>query len=206
MRIDPSVTPMPAIYQFLISAVVPRPIAFVSTRGADGSTNLAPFSFFTALSSQPPMLGIAIVDRGEDVKDTLRNIRETHEFVVNVVNEPLLQAMVRTSGEWPASTSEFDVAHLTPASSERVMAPYVKESPLQLECRLHREIPIGSSTFIVGEIVLARASDDVLHDGRVDPRKLAPVGRLGGELYSLLREVRSVPRPRVSRTSGEAEG
>lgn len=206
MLLDPARVPGPEMYRFLISAVVPRPIAFVSTRGASGATNLAPFSYFNAISSVPPLLGIAIVDRPGDEKDTLRNIRETGEFVVNLVCEPMLPAMAKTAGEWPRGTSEFEVAGLTAVPSERVAAPSVGESPVQLECRLHREIPLGNSILVVGEILLARVSDDVLTEGRVDPLKLLPVGRLGGEHYSLMREVVKEPRPRVSRATGSPLG
>jgi flavin reductase (DIM6/NTAB) family NADH-FMN oxidoreductase RutF len=206
MQIDPQALAPAEIYRFLISAVVPRPIAFVSTRDAAGALNLAPFSYFTAISSAPPLVGIAITDREGDPKDTLRNIRETGEWVINVVSESILPAMVRTAGEWPPGTSEFEVSGLTPAPSERVAAPYVRESPLQLECRLHREIPLGNSFFVVGEVVFARADDAVVRDGRVDPTLLAAVGRLGGELYAPLREVARVPRPRVSRATGEVSG
>ena len=190
-------------YRFLISAVVPRPIAWVSTRGADGVANLAPFSYFTALSSAPPLVGIAVQDRDGDPKDTLRNIRETGEWVINVVDEPRLAAMVATAGDWPRGTSEFGVAGLTPAPAERVKAPRVAESPLQLECRLHREVPLGNCVFVVGEVLLARVDDRVLVEGKVDPARLAAVGRLGGEFYAPLREVARVPRPKVSRATGE---
>lgn len=206
MLLDPARVPGPEMYRFLISAVVPRPIAFVSTRSAEGGVNLAPFSYFNAISSVPPLVGIAIVDRPGDEKDTLRNIRETGEFVVNLVAEPMLPAMARAAGEWPRGTNEFEVAGLTPAPSERVAPPGVLESPVQLECRLHREIALGNSFLVVGEIVLARVRDDVMVEGRVDPEKLRPVGRLGGEYYSLLREVVKEPRPRVSRATGSPLG
>jgi len=206
MHLDPTRVPGPEMYRFLISAVVPRPIAFVSTRASGGGVNLAPFSYFNAISSVPPMVGIAIVGRPGDEKDTLQNIRETGEFVVNLVCEPMLAAMARTAGEWPRGTDEFEVAGLTPAPSERVTPPYVRESPVQLECRLHREIPLGNSILVVGEIVFARVDDAVLTEGRVDPLKLLPVGRLGGENYSLMREVVKEPRPRVSRATGSPLG
>ncbi|MFN8587393.1 MAG: flavin reductase family protein [Candidatus Eisenbacteria bacterium] len=203
MRLDPSDVALPQMYSFLTSAVIPRPIAFVSTRAADGRLNLAPFSYFMALSSAPPLVGIAVVDRTGDPKDTLRNIRETGEFVINAVPEDLLPAMVQTAGEWPSDVSEFEMAGLTPAPSERVAAPSVKESPLQLECRLHREIALGNSVFVVGEVVLARVDDAIVTDGRVDATKLKPVGRLGGEFYMPFREIAKVPRPRISRSSGQ---
>ena len=207
MILDPAQLPKIDVYRVLISAVVPRPIAFVSTIAADGSTNLAPFSYFNAISSDPPLIGIAIADRGpDDPKDTLRNIRESREFVVNLVSESILDAMVETAGEWPRSVSEFGPSKLTPMKSERVRAPYVAESPLQLECRLHQELRLGNSFLVVGEVVLVRVADDVLTNGRIDPAKLAPVGRLGGELYAGLGEVVKRGRPKVSRTTGELDG
>ena len=206
MDLDPRAVPGSDTYRFLITAVVPRPIAFVSTRAADGRTNLAPFSYFNAIASVPPLIGIAINDRAGDPKDTLRNIQESGEFVVNVVSEPLLDRMVQTAGEWPRATSEFTPSGLTEAPAERVKAPRVAESPLHLECVLHREIPLGNSVLVVGEVVWAHVDDGMLTDGRIDPIKLAPVGRLGGELYSLMREVAKRPRPRVSRATGEPTG
>lgn len=203
MLIDPRQYPGPELYRLLISAVVPRPIAWVSTRSASGLLNLAPYSFFNAITSEPPILMIAINDRAGDPKDTLRNIRETREFVVNVVNAAMLEPMVRTAGEWPAGTSEFEKAGLTSGTAQRVGAPTVKGAPIQLECMLHREVEIGKSFVVFGEVVFASLDDSVLTDGRIDPVKLDPVGRLGGESYALTRDIVKVPRPRVSRATGE---
>jgi flavin reductase (DIM6/NTAB) family NADH-FMN oxidoreductase RutF len=201
--VDPATFTSDAMYRLMTSVVVPRPIAFVSTRGASGQRNLAPFSYFNAISSSPPLIGITFSERADDPKDTLRNIRETGEFVVNLVSEPLLGAMAKTAGEWPRGVDEFEVAGLEPAPARRVQAPRVAESPIHLECRLFREIALGNGVLVVGEIVLAEISDDVMTDGRVDPLKLKAVGRLSGEFYSLMREVVKAPRPRVSRATGE---
>jgi flavin reductase (DIM6/NTAB) family NADH-FMN oxidoreductase RutF len=206
MIFDPRTHQRTDVYRFLISAVIPRPIALVSTRSAAGGTNVAPFSYFIAISSEPPLIAIAVSDRAGDQKDTLRNIRETQEFVVNVVSESMLDAMVRSAGEWPREMSEFGQAPFTPAASERVQAPYVTESPLQLECTLHREIPLGNSFLVVGEVVLGRVRDEMLTEGRVDPAKLAPVGRLGGEYYAPLGPVMKRARPKVSRATGDMAG
>ena len=206
MILDPRTLERREVYRFLIAAVVPRPIAFVSTISGDGVTNLAPFSYFNVIASEPPLVGIAVNDRPDDPKDTLRNVRETGEFVVNVVSEPLLDAMVQTAGEWPRGTSEFGLSGLTPVPSGRVRPPYVAQSPLQLECRLYREVQLGESFLVVGEVVLARVSDDVLTDGYVDAAKLAPVGRLGGEFYAPLGPILKRPRPKVSRGTGRSDG
>lgn len=206
MIFDPKAHPKNEVYRFLISAVVPRPVAWVSSIGADGGVNLAPFSYFNAIASEPPLITISIDDRVGDAKDTLRNIREVKEFVVNIVSEPLLDAMIQTSGEWPRGTGEFALAGVTPAASERVKPPYVAESPLQLECVLHREIHLGNGFLVVGEVVFARARDEVLTEGRVDPEKLKPIGRLGGEFYAPLGPILRRRRPRVSRVTGEVTG
>ena len=204
MIVDPSEVTANVMYRLLTSVVIPRPIAFVSTVSADGRRNLAPFSYFNVISSAPPLIGIAFSDRADDPKDSLRNIRETGEFVVNLVTEPLLEAMARTAGEWPRETDEFEIAGLKAEPARRVRAPRVAESPMHLECRLFREMTLGNAQFVVGEVLLVEVGDDALTEGRVDPMKLRAVGRLSGESYSLMREVVDARRPRVSRTGGEA--
>jgi len=199
---DPAAVSSGAMYRFLIGVVVPRPIAFISTLGASGRRNLAPFSFFNAISSVPPLVGVSFSDRADDPKDTLRNIRETGEFVINVVTDPMLEAMVHTAGEWPRDADEFEIAKLGAEPARRVKAPRVAESPVHLECRLHREIPLGNSVFVVGEVLLAEARDDLIVDGRVDPERLLPVGRLGGDSYTRLGEVVHVARPKAERHPG----
>lgn len=197
MILDPAELTPGAIYRFMIGAIVPRPIAFVSSIGPGGRLNLAPFSYFIPITNRPPLLGISINLRAGLPKDTLRNIRDVGEFVVNVVNETLAQRMVQTSGDWPEEVSEFEITGLTAIASELVKAPRVAESPIQLECRLHREIDFGDTTFVVGEIVRAHVADEILTDGRIDPEKLHPVGRLGGDGYSVVRDVLHMPRPKV---------
>lgn len=199
MRLDPSTVPHAAMYQFMISVIVPRPVAFVSTLDREGHRNAAPFSFFCGLTSQPPLLGVSIQRREGRPKDTLRNIRETGEFVVNVVDETLAPQMVQCSGEWPAEVDEVAIAGLTTAPSERVKPPRIVEAPVSLECRLHQEVDLGSTSFVIGVILYAHVRDEVLTDGRVDPRKLKPIGRLGGDGYCYVHELFHIPRPRVPR-------
>ena len=194
---DPSRMTAREIYRFMIDAIVPRPIAFVSTRGPGGGFNVAPFSYFNAITSDPPLIGISINRRKGQPKDTLRNIEDTGEFVVNVVPESLLAQMVRASGDWPADADEFELTGLTPAPAETVRAPRVAEAPVHLECRLHRLIEFGSTTLVVGEIVHARADERVVTGGRIDPEKLRPVGRLGGDGYAIVHEVVHQARPRA---------
>lgn len=197
MIFDPQALSPSAMYRFMISAIIPRPIAFVSTVDAGGHTNVAPFSYFAPLTDRPPLLGVSISRRGGEPKDTVRNIRATGDFVVNIVNEPVLKRMVHASGDWPPEVSEFDLTGLTPVRSERVKSPRVGECPVAFECRLHREVELGEAFLMIGEILLAHAADDVLTGGRVDPLKLRAIGRLGGDAFTIVREVILEPRPRV---------
>jgi len=203
--IDPAQLSRREIYRFMIDSILPRPIAFVSTRGADGSFNVAPFSFFNAISSEPPLVSIAINLRKGQPKDTLRNVQDTGEFVVNVVPEALFERMVQASGEWPADVDEFRLTGLTPAPAERVRAPRVAESPVHMECRLHRLIEFGTTTLVVGEIVLAHADESVITEGRVDAEKLKPVGRLGGDGYAIVEKVVHAARPVVNPPAPKGE-
>lgn len=199
MRLDPATVSHGAMYQFMISVIVPRPVAFISTLDREGRRNAAPFSFFCGLTSQPPLLGVSIQLREGRPKDTLRNIRETGEFVVNVVDETLAAQMVQCSGEWPADVDEIEVAALTTVPSERVKPPRIAESPVSLECRLHRDVDLGSTSFVIGEILMAHARDEVMKDGRADPARLEPIGRLGADGYCYVHEIFHLPRPRVPR-------
>ncbi len=197
MILDPGTITPGDFYRFMISVVVPRPIAFVSTVSDDGRFNVAPFSYFNAITNQPPLLGISINRRRGVPKDTLRNIEATGEFVVNTVDESLGQRMVQTSGEWPEDVDEFALTGLTPVPSDLIKPPRVGESPVSLECRLHRLIELGNTHFVVGEIVLAHVKEAVLTDGRVDIAKLRPLARLGGDGYSVVRDVVHMARPKV---------
>jgi len=190
------------MYHFMIGIVVPRPIAFISTVKSGGGFNVAPFSYFNAITNRPPLVGVSINRRAGVPKDTLRNIQESGDFVVNVVNEPLLELMVKASGDWPEAVDEFELTGLTPVKSDLVRSPRVGESPASLECRLFRLIELGDSFFTVGEIVRAHVADEVLTEGRVDVLKLRPVGRLGGDGYSIVREVVRHQRPKVGPPSG----
>jgi flavin reductase (DIM6/NTAB) family NADH-FMN oxidoreductase RutF len=197
MVIDPAVVAPADLHRFLIATVVPRPIAFVSTVGAQGRFNVAPFSFFNVITSRPPLLGISIGRRRGEIKDTLRNILETRDFVINAVDEPLLARAVQASGDWPPEVDEFQLTSLTPAASDRVKSPRVDESPASLECVLERVVEFERTSLVVGEMLVAHVKDEVLTDGEVDPLKLQPVGRLGADGYSVVRDVLRLARPKV---------
>jgi flavin reductase (DIM6/NTAB) family NADH-FMN oxidoreductase RutF len=187
-------------YSLMISLVVPRPIGWISTLSADGRPNLAPFSFFNALSATPMLLGASLGRRRTGPKDTLANIRETGEFAVNLVGSKHLDAMVRTSGDWSPDVDEFRDAGLTAAECDRIGVPYVADAVAAFECRLFREVDLGASpnVLVIGEAVAVHLGDELVVDlerYHVDIGSLDPVARLGGAEYGLLGEVRTVPRP-----------
>jgi len=193
MQIDPGTLEPRDAYGLVISCVVPRPIAWVSTRAADGALNAAPYSFFQALTTRPPLVMISGGHRRDGRrKDTRANIEETGEFVVNVVGEDSAQRMVDCSAAFEPEVSEFDEVGLEPAPSVKVAAPRIAECKVAMECRLDRVIEVGhgGGAMVLGEIVWFHVADDVLNDDgkTVDPTKLKPVGRLGGKLYAPLRE------------------
>jgi len=203
MLLEPEGLDAMALYRLMISIVVPRPIAWTSTISADGVLNAAPFSYFQALSSKPPVVMISVGQRkGGRAKDTRTNIEATREFVVNLVSETSGVRMVRTSVDYPPEVSEFAEAGLTPVPSSRVKAPRIGESAVSLECKLNRVLDVGKSGVCIGEVVAIHVRDDVLAaDGTVDPWKLRPLARLGGASYAPLREVVEITTDGGARTA-----
>lgn len=189
MELDPKTRESRLNYHFLTSAVMPRPIAWVTTLDpATGVLNAAPFSWFQAVCADPPMVMLAIQHRADgSPKDTVRNIRASKEFVVNVSPKALAEAMVKSSGDYPPEVSEVEVLGLRTTPSKEVKPPRLADSPVHLECRLHQEIPLGNqggTSLMIGEVVHIAADDAVLdHRGNVDPAKLILVARLGGQEY-----------------------
>lgn len=185
-------------YRLLISVVVPRPIGWTSTIGEDGSLNLAPFSFFNAVGGNPPTVLISVGQRKGNPKDTLRNVRETGEFVINIVNEELAAAMNETSGEWAYEVNEFDRAGVTPAPSIDVKPPRVAEAPIALECKVTQIVPVSETTYtlILGRVQRFHIRSDLLRpNGAVDAARLKPVGRLSGDEYATIGHVFEMKRP-----------
>jgi flavin reductase (DIM6/NTAB) family NADH-FMN oxidoreductase RutF len=204
MQIDPKEVASREVYAVMISAIVPRPIAFVSTRSIDGITNLAPFSYFNGVASKPPLISISIGHRryeGKVVKkDTLQNIEETREFVVNVATLGLLSQINQSSAEYPPEVSEIEELQLETLPSVKVTPPRIKASPVQLECRLERVVMLGEPALnglVIGEVVYFHIDDSVWDPARgsIDPEKLSPIARLGGALYTTLGRIISLPRP-----------
>ena len=173
----------------MIGAIVPRPIALVSSIDAQGVRNLAPFSYFTACSSNPPVVVFCPVLRPTPpiAKDTLRNILETKEFVVNIVSEEFADKMNATSATVPPEVDEFELSGLTPLASEVVKPARVAESHVHMECRLMQVIHVsekpGSGTLVLGEVLRFHVAEDLFHNFHIDPDKLRAVGRMAGSTY-----------------------
>jgi flavin reductase (DIM6/NTAB) family NADH-FMN oxidoreductase RutF len=186
-------------YELLTSLVVPRPIGWVSTYGADGISNLAPFSFFSAISATPMLVSLSIGTRRGVAKDSLRNILDVHDFCVNVVTESQLEAMNQTAADLPPDVDEFTHADLPVAEAESVRAPYVANCPAVFECTLFKVLDLeGAGRLIVGEVKAVRLDPTlsfVEGSTLVECGDLRPVGRLGGSLYTQLGEIRVLRRP-----------
>jgi len=186
-----------AVYKLLISSVVPRPIAWVSSVDAEGVANLAPFSYFMAITDDPPTIAFSCSPRAGNRKDTLRNVEATGEFVVNVVDDDRAEQMNLSSGDYPPELDEFALTKLTPAPSVVVKAPRVAEAPISMECKVVRILPVGRAHLTLGEIVQWHVRDDVYDaaTGRLDMHRLRPVGRLTGNLYSHIHDIFEMKRP-----------
>jgi flavin reductase (DIM6/NTAB) family NADH-FMN oxidoreductase RutF len=194
--IEPTNLSAKEIYKFLIGAIVPRPIAWVSTISKQGTRNLAPFSFFTAASTRPPMLCISVgpgeEEREGTLKDTMANIQDTEEFVVNVVTLPLANKMHKSSGNFQPEVDEFREVGVTPIDCISIKPPRVKESPINMECKLEKIVPLGHDTLIIGRIVHFHIDDHLYLNGKIDLKGLQPVGRLAGN-YSLIDKLFDLP-------------
>ncbi|MDK2123856.1 flavin reductase family protein [Parachitinimonas caeni] len=192
-------------YQYLVSAILPRPIAWISTQSAAGLSNLAPFSFFSVASVAPPVLSVTQVnprDRAE--KDTVRNLRETGNCVVNIVNQQLAAQMNASCADYPANVSEFSAVGIEPIASQQVPTPGVALSPVRFECRLRDIIAIGegpqAGQLVLLDVVHLHIDDTVLEQGRILPDRLDAIGKLGGDDYSLIRERFQMTRPQAPAT------
>ena len=201
--IDTSTTSWVDVYRRLTEVVIPRPIALVATVDPDGVANVAPFSFFTVVSSNPPFIAFAPHRKGRNgtKKDTLRNIEQVGEFTVSVVTEEIAERVNQCAAPLPYGDSEFEHSGLTPVAAERVKAPLVAESPVGLECVLE-EIRTygdegGAGSLVVGRVVLMHFDATVRDpaDGRVLHERLRAVGRMGGSLWGRTLDTFPLERP-----------
>jgi len=197
--IDPKTIPAPIAYQILTGAVIPRPIGFISSVSTEGVVNLAPFSFFNAICGEPPMVMFCPMNR-RPPKDTLLNVTATREFVANIVSREIAEAMNLTAADYAFEINEFDVSGLTPMPSQIVKPPYVKESPVSMECKAVHIIELSDKpwggTIIIGEVVLFHVRDSIIDkDLFIDPDKLDPIARMGGPSYSTIKDRFDMIRP-----------
>lgn len=201
MKIDPTKLDTREVHHLFMTVISPRPIAWVSTIDERGINNLAPFSTYTLLSGIPAVVGFGVgAFRDGRKKDTLRNIEQNHQFVVNVVTEELGEAMNLTSAPYPPEMSEFEKANLTPVKSELVAPSRVGEAMVGLECQLSQILRFGEAprqnSFIIGEVLLLHVKDELWDNGIIDSVKLKTIGRLGGtDLYCRTSERFEMKRP-----------
>jgi flavin reductase (DIM6/NTAB) family NADH-FMN oxidoreductase RutF len=189
LAFDPANQSPGDIYKLMIGAIVPRPIALVSTVDGDNVRNLAPFSYFTACSSNPPVVVFCPILRPVPpmAKDTLRNILATREFVVNIVSEEFAERMNATSAQVGPEIDEFELSGLTPMASELIKPARVAESHVHMECRLLQVVQVsdrpGGGSLVLGEVLRFHVRQDLIDNFRIDPDKLRAIGRMAGSTY-----------------------
>jgi flavin reductase (DIM6/NTAB) family NADH-FMN oxidoreductase RutF len=190
VQFDPAEMEVRAFYRVLNSVVVPRPIAWVCSRSADGVINLAPHSFYTVACVDPPVIQFTSVGR----KDSLRNVEATGEFTVSLTPEALFEQINATGTDFPPGTSEAEACGVRLEPSERVGVPRVAESPVAVECTLHSTLRLGDSTVVFGRVQLITVWEHAVRDGRPRIEELQPLARLGGNEWTTLGEIREISR------------
>ena len=200
MIIDPGSTDPLNSYKVLIGSIVPRPIGFISTISAHGVRNLAPFSFFNGVCGEPPVVCFAATFRSPG-KDTLINVQATGEFVVNIVSEEIALQMNLCSGDYPPEVDEYEVSGLTPIESDLVRPPRVRESRVNMECKLLQIVEVSTrprgGSLVIGEVVRFHVEDAIIDHFRIDPEQLRAIGRMGGNDYTRTRDRFEMIRPKV---------
>ena len=190
---DPSKLTVPEVHKLLLGAVAPRPIALASTIDSHGNVNLSPFSFFNVFSANPPILIFSPARRGRDnsTKDTFDNVLEVKEVCINMVNNAIVQQISLASTEYQKGVNEFKKSGLTELASEKIGPPRVAESPVSFECKVIEVKPLGdqggAGNLVIAEVIQMHISASILNeDNHIDPLKLDPVARMGGNWYSRL--------------------
>ena len=184
-------------YKLLSGLIVPRPIGWIATRRADGTFNLAPFSFFNVVSTAPPTVLFSGSAHSDRPKDSITLAEESGEFTVNIVSEEVAQAMTVTAGSFGPDDDEFAIAGLTAVAGRVVAAPMVAESPANLECRVTKVLDVGEglTRIVVGRVVALHVEDSVLDGTRIDARRLRAVGRMSGNTYITTDQLFEMVRP-----------
>lgn len=200
MRFDPDTMSGAEVYRLMVQLITPRPIAWISTVSSTGITNLAPYSFYNGVGANPPSLLFCPANqRDGSRKDSLVNVLQTKEFVVNVVSESDAELMNQSSAQYESDVSELELLGIETLSSGIVNAPRVASSLAQFECRLLQHIELasgpGGANVVIGEIVMMHVSDSILQDRKVDAQKLHTLGRLGGKSYAKTSDRFELDRP-----------
>lgn len=187
-------------YKLLIGSVIPRPIAFVTTKGLDGTINGAPFSYFNVVTADPPMLSLSIQRKNGEQKDTAKNILTQENFVVHIVSEPYLTQINETAASLPSGESEITLAQLTPVLSEEITTPGIKEAKVRYECVLEKHLPLGeegntSTDFFIGKIKCIHIDEEVYEDGKINYDALQAMSRLAGNDYAQVGPITRIQRP-----------
>ena len=187
-------------YKLLIGSIIPRPVAVVSTQSADGIVNIAPFSFFNIVSSEPVILSLAIQRKEGELKDTARNLLATKEAVVHILDQTNVQEANKTAALLPADQSELTVSGFTTTASKTIAVPGLNEASVRLETILHQHVPLKkdqqtTADLLLLEVVGYQIAEDVYQDGKIDPRALQAVSRLAGNSYATIGEIFDIKRP-----------
>lgn len=200
LSIDPTKNSERDNYKLLIGTIIPRPIAFVTTQSEEGTVNGAPFSYFNIVSSNPPMVSIAVQRPDEQLKDTARNIYSKKEFVVHIVDDKNVAEVNKTAASLSREESEIELTDLTLVESQDISIPGIKEAKVLMECRLVKAVSLGGdkagSDLFIGEVVRFHIDEEIYEDGRIDPRALNAISRLAGPSYAEIGNIFSIERPK----------
>jgi len=202
MQLNPTELSVREIYTLMVQLITPRPIAWVSSISKSGITNLAPYSFFNGVGANPPTVVFCPANqRDGSQKDSLRNVLDTKEFVVNIVSAADAESMNQSSANYDSEVSEFEAIGIGTIASQKVSPPRVASSLAQFECRLLQHIEVGTGSaganVVIGEIVMLHVDDSIIDNGIVDPAKLDNIGRLGGKAYTKTTDRFELDRPAV---------
>ncbi|NOU66927.1 flavin reductase family protein [Paenibacillus sp. LMG 31461] len=201
LGIDPSAQSERENYKLLIGSIIPRPIAFVSTLSTEGVLNAAPFSYFTIVTADPPMVAVSVQRKQGVRKDTSRNAVDTGAFVVHISDESYIDQINQSAAALPPEESEVTLAGLTPVPSSHIDVPGIAEASIRMECVLEQVIPLGgisdapAADLLIGRVVYFHIDESLVDNGRIDPKKLKPVSRLAGNSYAKLGELFEIDRP-----------
>ncbi|MBI4329765.1 MAG: flavin reductase family protein [Chloroflexi bacterium] len=202
MKIDTASLARQQLHDLIGNIISPLPIAFISTVGPDGTHNASPFSFVAPVCTKPPIICVSFALKRGQKKDTVRNIESTGDFVINVVDEAIIQQAIQASGDYPSGVDELKETGLTAIKSDRVKSPRVAEAKINLECRMVQKLEImeegaGLRAIVFGEVLVMHIKDEVWVNGEIDPFRLKPVGRVGRNLYCRTGDIIEVKRTEI---------